>query len=118
MLFQWAQHFTYDKSLPGPDHKASLSPGELKAFVQEVRRVEQFLGITQKLPTLAETRTRASLQKCLVATKAIKQGEAITEDMFIAKRTGGIGISPLYYKSVIGKKALKDIALNGIIEIE
>ncbi len=112
------KHFTWDKSLEGPDHKASLSPEELKAFVQEVRRVEKFLGLSQKLPTLAETRTRASLQKCLVATRAIKQGEVITEEMFIAKRTGGVGISPLYYKSVLGKKALCDIAINNIIEIE
>ncbi len=112
------KHFTWDKSLEGPDHKASLSPEELKAFVQEVRRVEKFLGFSQKLPTLAETRTRASLQKCLVATRAIKQGEVITEEMFIAKRTGGVGISPLYYKSVLGKTALCDIAINNIIEIE
>lgn len=111
------KHFTLDKVLKGPDHMASLSPAELIAFVKEVRRVEQFLGVSQKLPTLAETRTRTSLQKCLVATSPIKEGQIISEDMFIAKRTGGVGISPLYYKSVIGCKASKDIGKNEIIEI-
>ena len=111
------KHFTINKESKGPDHKASLTPEELIDFVKEVRRVESFMGIKQKLPTFSETQTRLSLQKCLVASVPIIKGEIIKENMFIAKRTGGKGISPLYYKSVIGKQALTNISINEIIKI-
>jgi N,N'-diacetyllegionaminate synthase len=109
------KHFTFDKGEKGPDHKASLNPDELKEFVQKIRIVEKFLGSEIKVPTLSETKTRKSLQKCLVAAKNIKKGEIITEDNIVAKRTGGIGISPLYYSKIIGKPATLNYNKNDII---
>lgn len=112
------KHFTIDKSLEGPDHTASLSPEELKEFVKLVRRVDKYMGTGIKKPNLSETKTRNSLQKCLVANRDIRQGELFTEDNIIAKRTGGNGVSPIYYKELIGKKAQKDFKKNEILEIE
>lgn len=112
------KHFTLDKSLDGPDHLASLDPVELKQFVKEVGRVEDFVsddGI--KRPAACEIQTRSSLQKCLVAAKVIAQGEVISEESLIAKRTGGKGISPIRYKELIGTKAIKDFQLNEILSI-
>lgn len=109
------KHFTLDKSLEGPDHKASLSPEELKEFVKLVRKVDAFMGSSIKKPNLSETKTRASLQKCLVAFCEIKKGEKFREDNIIGKRTGGNGISPIYYKDVIGNISDKDYKKDEII---
>ena len=110
------KHFTIDKSLEGPDHLASLSPEELKSFVVQVRQVEKYIGGFEKKPTASEMGTRKSLQKCLVAFKDIKQGELFTEENIIGKRTGGVGISPLRYKELIGKPAKADFKTNEIIK--
>ena len=110
------KHFTLDKSLEGPDHTASLSPQELIKFVKEVRKIEEFLGSSIKEPTESELATRQSLQKCLVATKAISKGEKFTEESFVGKRTGGVGISPLRFSELIGRNASKDYQENQIIE--
>ena len=104
------KHFTIDKTLEGPDHRASLSPEELKDFVITVRRVEKYMGSFVKTPNLSEIKTRSSLQKCLVAKSSIKKGELFTEENIIAKRTGGNGISPIYYKEIVGKTADKDFS--------
>lgn len=109
------KHFTLDKSQEGPDHRCSLDPQELKDFVKEVRKVEQFMGTEQKLPTISESRTRSSLQKCFVAAVDIKKGEILSEDNLVAKRTGGKGISPINYKSVFGTVAKSDFAKDEII---
>ncbi len=109
------KHFTIDKSLEGPDHRASLSPDELKEFVKIVRKVDAFMGSNIKKPNLSETKTRASLQKCLVAQCEIQKGEVFSEENIIAKRTGGIGISPIYYQDLIGKAAQKSYAVDEII---
>ncbi len=110
------KHFTIDKSAKGPDHLASLNPDELKDLVKEVRKIEAYLGKETKEPTESEMKTRASLQKCLVARSDIKEGEIFDENNIIAKRTGGVGISPLRYFELIGKKANKSYKLNEIIE--
>lgn len=109
------KHFTLDKSLEGPDHLASLDPAELKAFVEQVRMIEVFMGSNEKKPTESEMKTRASLQKCLVAAKSIRKGEVITADAIVAKRTGGRGISPMRYKEVIGTTADRDYITDDII---
>ena len=109
------KHFTIDKSLEGPDHRASLSPDELKEFVKIVRKVDAFMGSSIKKPNLSETETRASLQKCLVAQCVIQKGEIFSEENIIAKRTGGIGISPIYYQDLIGKVAQKVYTMDEII---
>ena len=112
------KHFTLDKSIEGPDHKASLSPKELEAFVKEVRKVESFISDDgHKKPSLSETATRKALQKCLVANREIKVGSIIEEGAIIGKRTGGEGISPIYYESIIGQKAKKTFYPDDIIEI-
>ena len=109
------KHFTLDKSQNGPDHKASLSPDELKEFVRIVRKVDAFMGSSIKKPNLSETKTRASLQKCMVALCDIQEGEEFTEDNIVGKRTGGIGISPIYYKEIIGNNASQNYKKDEII---
>ncbi len=111
------KHFTLDKSLSGPDHAASLSPEELIDFVKTVRVVEEYIGSPVKQPSLSELETRKSLQKCLVARKDIKKGDFFTEGNVVAKRTGGVGISPIDIKNVLSKKANQNYILNQIIEI-
>ena len=111
------KHFTIDKSQQGPDHRASLSPDELKLFVQQVRTVEMYMGSTEKVPTNDEMQTRNSLQKCLVAAVPIHQGQLITEEMIVAKRTGGEGISPIYYRSILNKPADRDYLPDDIIRM-
>ncbi len=110
------KHFTLSTEDEGPDHRASLKPDELVEFVKIVRKVDSFMGTHVKKPTLTELNTRASLQKCLVANKAIRAGELFTEDNIIGKRTGGKGISPIYFDEVVGKSAQRDYAPNDIIE--
>lgn len=110
------KHFTLDKNSEGPDHSASLSPEELSEYVKEIRKVEKYLGTSEKSPTAAEEKTRLSLQKSLVALLEIKKGDVFTEDNIIAKRTGGKGISPIHYKELMKKKASKNYKPNDIID--
>lgn len=109
------KHFTIDKSLEGPDHKASLSPEELKEFVKLVRKVDAFMGSSIKKPNLSETKTRTSLQKCLVASCDIKENEVFSEENILGKRTGGVGISPIYYRDIVGLKSTKNYKKDEII---
>lgn len=111
------KHFTLDKSLSGPDHTASLSFEELKEFVTLVRQVDLFMGSNIKKPNLSELNTRNSLQKSLVANDNIKKGDLFTEDNIIGKRTGGVGISPIYYKDVSNRVADKNYLKDDIVEI-
>lgn len=110
------KHFTLDKSMEGPDHKASVTPIELKQLVSDIRRVEKYLGDGIKMPSCSEQMTRKSLQKCLVASAEIRQGELFTESNIVAKRTNGIGISALYYDNIINKSANRNYDINDIIE--
>ena len=111
------KHFTLDKSLEGPDHKASLSPDELSEFVKLVKKVDAFMGSSIKKPNLSELKTRASLQKCLVATCEIKEGALFTDNNIMAKRTGGIGISPLYYNDMLGQPATRTFQKDDILTL-
>ncbi|MDQ5920837.1 MAG: N-acetylneuraminate synthase [Pseudomonadota bacterium] len=112
------KHFTLDKSLTGPDHGASLSPQELIDFVKLVRQVDQFMGSMVKQPNAAEIKTRASLQKCLVAKHDIPIGEVFTDKNVIAKRTGGRGISPIHYKKIFGKTSNAVYKKDDLIMVE
>jgi len=109
------KHFTIDKDYSGPDHSASLSPSELTEFVNLIRKVDSFMGSDIKKPTLSEIKTRESLQKCLVAKCNIKKGSVFSEENIIGKRTGGKGISPIYYQELIGKVAHKEYFVDDII---
>lgn len=109
------KHFTLDKTLPGPDHKASLEPDELRKMVQSIRIVEKSLGGTEKKPTSTELKNKAVARKSLVAAKAIKQGELFTFDNLTVKRPG-TGIEPYYYWDYIGKIAERDYKEDEVIK--
>jgi sialic acid synthase SpsE len=111
------KHFTIDKTQPGPDHRASLSPDELMQFVKQVRTVELYMGKDTKEPSADEQQTRKSLQKCLVAACNIRNGQIIDETMIVAKRTGGTGISPIHYKKILNRPANRDYATDDIIQM-
>lgn len=110
------KHFTLNTEDEGPDHRASLNPEQLKKYVAEVRKVERYMGSGIKKPSFNELQTRKSLQKCLVARKNINVGEVFSLENIVAKRTGGKGISPIYYQDIIGKISQKKYAVNDIID--
>lgn len=112
------KHFTLDKSMKGPDHQASVTPGELKELVNSIRTAEKYLGDGIKKPSCAEQMTRKALQKCFVAAEDIKAGEKFTENNIVAKRTNGIGISALYYKELLGQTAKADYRKDEIVYAE
>jgi len=109
------KHFTFDKSGKGPDHAASLSPEELVDFVKTVRKVEAYMGSKVKQPSDSEMRTRSSLQKCLVARANIKKGEFFSDKNLVAKRTGGVGISPIKMSEIFKMSARKDYKKDEIV---
>lgn len=109
------KHFTVDKTMDGPDQRASVTPEELKQLVSEIRRVETYLGTGIKIPTTSEQFTRKSLQKCFVAATEIECGEVFSEENIVAKRTNGEGISALYYENLIGRTAKRKYTVNDII---
>lgn len=108
------KHFTLDKNLPGPDHKASLEPGELKAMVAAIRQVEVALGDGRKIPAPSEWKNRDIARKSLVAAKPIKKGELFTKENVAMKRPGK-GLSPIQYWEIIGKIANSDYHEDEII---
>jgi N,N'-diacetyllegionaminate synthase len=109
------KHFTLDKSLPGPDHKASLEPDELKAMVSAIRNIEIAMGDGIKAPTSSEVRNKSLVRKSLVASKAIRAGELFTPENITTKRPG-TGISPMSWDTIIGFKAKRDFVIDELIE--
>lgn len=105
------KHFTLDRTLPGPDHQASLEPGELTQMVRSIREVESALGSGVKQLAPSEAKNRAVARKSLVAAKAIRAGEVFTADNLAVKRPGD-GIAPLHYWDYLGKKAGRDYAAD------
>ena len=110
------KHFTIDRNLPGPDHKASLEPDELKAMVTAIRNIEIALGDGVKRLTPSEARNRPVARKSLVASKAIKMGEVFSAENISSKRPG-TGISPMRWDEVIGRTAWHDFAIDEFIEL-
>lgn len=110
------KHFTLDKNLPGPDHKASLEPHELKAMVQAIRNIEFALGDGTKRPSPSELKNRPIARKSIVASRNIKAGELFSEDNLAAKRPG-TGISPMCWDQIIGKIARRNFAVDDLIEL-
>ncbi len=102
------KHFTLDRNLPGPDHKASLEPNELKAMVNAIRNIEKALGNGIKKPNKSEKEIEKVVRKKLVATRDIKSGETISEKDIAIKRSN-IGLSPDFLEVIIGKKIIKNI---------
>jgi N,N'-diacetyllegionaminate synthase len=109
------KHFTLDKNLPGPDHKASLEPEELKAMVSAIRNIEMAMGDGIKCLTPSEARNKPIARKSLVASKAIKVGELFSPENVTTKRPG-TGISPMSWDAIIGCKAARDFAVDELIE--
>ncbi len=101
------KHFTLAKSLPGPDHKASLEPDELKAMVKAIRNIQQALGSADKQPTEAEKKNMLVGRKSIHLIKALAKDHILAENDLIMKRPGD-GISPMKMAQVIGKKLNKD----------
>lgn len=112
------KHFTIDKEMDGPDHRASLSPEELKELINEVREVELMLGSGVIEPSESEAATKRALQKCFVARTLIKEGEKFTRENIIAKRTGGEGISAVSLYEVLGKSSTREITPDEVIRPE
>ncbi|KEI12875.1 hypothetical protein Z959_00600 [Clostridium novyi B str. ATCC 27606] len=111
------KHFTLDKEMEGPDHKASLDPKELKEMVKEIRNVELSLGNGIKTFTENEIDTMKVARKSIVAKNFIKKGEVITKDDLDYKRPGD-GLSPKHYKYIVGKKASKDISIDTQVTLD
>ena len=111
------KHFTLDRNLPGPDHKASLEPDELKEMVKAIREVEKALGNGIKKPTKEEEKIKKVARRSIVAKVDISKGAIITEEMLDVKRPG-TGIEPKYLKFIIGRKAKEDIKKDIIISLK
>jgi N,N'-diacetyllegionaminate synthase len=110
------KHFTLDRSLPGPDHKASLEPTELDALVKAIRNVETALGNGVKCPTPSELKNRPIARKSLVAAVPITRGEVFSMQNITAKRPG-TGISPMRWDEILGRLAQRDYAANEQIDL-
>jgi len=108
------KHFTLDKTMEGPDHRASLEPDELKAMVSAIRHIELSLGDGIKRRTASETKNVSVARKSIVAKKAIKKGEIFTEENITVKRPG-TGINPMKWYEILGKAADNDYIEDQII---
>jgi N,N'-diacetyllegionaminate synthase len=110
------KHFTLNRNLPGPDHKASLEPKELIAMVSAIRNIEIAFGDGIKRPTSNENKNKLISRKSLVASRFIQAGEIFNELNTTAKRPG-TGISPMRWDEIMGRPALRDFAKDDLIEI-
>ncbi|EPW3172001.1 N-acetylneuraminate synthase [Providencia stuartii] len=108
------KHFTLDKNMEGPDHKASLEPQELTAMVKAIRQVELALGSSIKTPTESEIKNKTVARKSIVAAKEIKAGEIFTTENLVIKRPGN-GISPYQYWELLKRPARRDYLSGDLI---
>jgi len=108
------KHFTLDRSMPGPDHKASLEPDELAHMVKMIREVELSLGDGAKHATLSELKNLPVARKSLVVTRSVRSGESLTFENLGVKRPGN-GISPLRYWEFLGRTLSQDLAADGLV---
>jgi len=110
------KHFTLDRNLPGPDHKASIEPHDLCKMIKSIRQVEKALGSPLKEPSPSESKNIISVRKSLVASKFINKGVPFTLDNVTTKRPGN-GISPMRIDEIIGRKAHKSFEPDELISI-
>ena len=110
------KHFTLDRNMEGPDHKASLEPQELKQMVDSIRHIEVALGSGDKRPSPSEKKNMAVARKSIVAAARIKAGDNLTEENITVKRPGN-GICPMRWKEVLGTRAVRDYEEDELIEI-
>ncbi len=110
------KHFTLDRDMQGPDHKASLEPDELKSMVLAIRNIEKALGDGIKRVSASEKKNIAVARKSVIAARYIHKGEVLTEDNLAAKRPG-TGLSPMRWESIVGTKAKRDFEEEELIEL-
>ena len=109
------KHFTLDKNFEGPDHKASVTPEELKNLCKGIRIIERCLGVEDKIVTSSERKNKVVARKSIIANCKIRKGEIFTEKNLTTKRPGN-GISPMYWYEMLGKEAARDFEEDELIE--
>lgn len=110
------KHFTLDRDLPGPDHRASLTPDELAAMIRAIRHVEQALGNGEKKPSASELQNRTAARKSIVAAREIKKNEIFSEQNLAVKRPGN-GLSPMRWDELMGQAAARNFSRDEPITI-
>ena len=110
------KHFTLDRQMPGPDHKASLEPSDLKSMVTAIRNIEVAMGNGIKRPMPSEAKNMPIVRKSIVARKAIQTGEIFKTENLTTKRPG-TGISPMRFDEVLGTRACRNFAEGDLIEL-
>lgn len=110
------KHFTLDRNLLGPDHKASLEPEDFTTMVKAIRNIERALGDGIKRPSQSELTNLVAVRKSIVAQENIKVGEVFSEKNLTTKRPGS-GISPMCWEQILGRRAMRDFAKDEMIEI-
>ena len=110
------KHFTLDRNLPGPDHKASIEPNEFSRMVQSIRNIEDALGDGRKIPSQSESKNILIVRKSLVAARKIIAGETFSSENLTTKRPG-TGLSPMVWESVLGQTAKRDFEEDEMIEL-
>ena len=110
------KHFTLNREMEGPDHRASLEPEELKVMISAIRNIEKALGNNEKKVTDSEKENKIIARKSIVASKNIHKGEVISSENVTVKRPGS-GISPMKWYEIIGTRAVRDFSEDELIEI-
>ena len=110
------KHFTLDRNMPGPDHQASIEPGELEAMIRAIRNIEKALGNCEKKPSGSELKNISIARKSIVAAKPIEKGELFTEQNITTKRPA-TGVSPMRWDEVIGQTATRAFGEDEVIEL-
>lgn len=110
------KHFTLDRNMEGPDHKASLEPDELKSMIDAIRSVEVSIGNEEKKPVESEKKNMLVARKSIVANRSIKEGEVFTEENLTVKRPGN-GISPMRWFEILGQKATRGFEEDELIDL-
>jgi N-acetylneuraminate synthase/N,N'-diacetyllegionaminate synthase len=111
------KHFTLDRNLPGPDHRASLEPDELIKFISGIRTVESSLGSGEKVPTAREIETAKVARRSIVATQTIPAGTIVERNMIAAKRPG-TGLPPARLNSIVGRKTRIEIPVGTLLTLD
>jgi len=110
------KHFTLDKNMAGPDHRASLDPLELKLMVRAIRNIEKAMGDGVKKASPSELRNKSIARRSIVARRYIRKGEVFSEENLAAKRPG-TGVSPMSWDEILGKTARRDYEEDTMIEL-
>ena len=112
------KHFTLDRSMPGPDHRASLEPTELKECINLMRRTETMMGLGEKIVLDCESENRRKLRKFTVAARDFEKGHVLRDEDLLLKRTGGEGVSAAKVGSIVGKTLIKDVIADQVVDLD